>query len=139
MKSIAYLIVGLLSLAGAWYSIPAPLPRPPLEASQNPVQLGELSVGTTVQFEFSIRNTGESPLRVTGVHADCSCTVLTKPQETLAPGHRCVIRGVLDVQTGGPIHRQVDVLYRPENGPDTRWITVSLEGFAVDSAAAKSH
>ena len=37
---------------------------------------GEISLGSSVEFSFKFKNTGESPLIIQSVKAACGCTVL---------------------------------------------------------------
>lgn len=47
---------------------------------------GMIKEGETVEHEFTFKNTGRSPLIVTGASSSCGCTVPTFTNEPVPPG-----------------------------------------------------
>lgn len=64
---------------------------------------GEIGAGTRNSCQFNFKNTGESLLKISGVHAPCGCTVPQLSKKEYAPGEN----GILTV------------IYRPGNSSGT--------------------
>jgi hypothetical protein len=78
------------AIAGDAPAAPAPLPaatgpQPKLVIDEPIKDLGVLPAGGTAEHAFVVRNEGDAPLEITGVHPDCGCTV-TKHDPTIPPG-----------------------------------------------------
>lgn len=50
------------------------------------LQMGRINEGQKLAVSFRFRNTGSSPLVITGVRPSCGCTVADFPREPIAPG-----------------------------------------------------
>jgi len=48
---------------------------------------GTVQEGDTVKLSYTFKNTGDRPLFLSKVHADCGCTVVSFPKEAVLPGH----------------------------------------------------
>lgn len=46
---------------------------------------GQVRVGTDIEHDFVIKNTGDEPLLITGVHTTCGCTIVDY-DKSIAPG-----------------------------------------------------
>ena len=63
---------------------------------------GEISLGSSVEFSFKFKNTGESPLIIQSVKAACGCTVLKDwPKEAILPGESAEIPVVFTAKYPG--------------------------------------
>lgn len=49
-------------------------------------RVGKLKEGEPVEFVFDIKNSGDQPLRILSVKADCGCTTAVAPEEPISPG-----------------------------------------------------
>lgn len=54
--------------------------------------LGPITKGQVAEVSWKFKNTGNHPLYVTNVHAQCGCTTPDPPKEPIAPGQTGVIR-----------------------------------------------
>lgn len=49
-------------------------------------QFATINEGDTVRLAYHFKNTGATPLFLTGVHVSCGCTAVTVPQQAILPG-----------------------------------------------------
>jgi len=72
---------------------------------------GEMSLGSSVDFSFKFKNTGESPLIIQSVKASCGCTVLKDwPKEAIMPGESAEIPIVFTSKYPGEQKKYVSII-----------------------------
>ncbi|MDC0313840.1 DUF1573 domain-containing protein [Flavobacteriales bacterium] len=72
---------------------------------------GEISLGSSVEFSFKFKNTGESPLIIQSVKAACGCTVLKDwPKEAIMPGESAEIPIVFTAKYPGDQKKYVSII-----------------------------
>jgi translation elongation factor EF-4 len=72
---------------------------------------GEISLGSSVEFSFKFKNTGESPLIIQSVKAACGCTVLKDwPKEAILPGESAAIPVVFTAKYPGSQKKYVSII-----------------------------
>ena len=72
---------------------------------------GEISLGSSVDFSFKFKNTGESPLIIQSVKAACGCTVLKDwPKEAILPGESAKIPIVFTAKYPGDQKKYVSII-----------------------------
>lgn len=72
---------------------------------------GEISLGSSVEFSFKFKNTGESPLIIQSVKAACGCTVLKDwPKEAILPGESAEIPVVFTAKYPGNQKKYVSII-----------------------------
>ena len=72
---------------------------------------GEISLGSSVEFSFKFKNTGESPLIIQSVKAACGCTVLKDwPKEAIMPGESAEIPIVFTAKYPGGQKKYVSII-----------------------------
>ncbi len=57
---------------------------------------GQIDEGEKVSYEFAFKNTGSTPLIITGATATCGCTVPDYPKEPVAPNGEGKISVIFD-------------------------------------------
>ena len=72
---------------------------------------GEISLGSSVEFSFKFKNTGEFPLIIQSVKAACGCTVLKDwPKEPISPGESAAIPVVFTAKYPGSQKKYVSII-----------------------------
>ena len=72
---------------------------------------GEISLGSSVEFSFKFKNTGEYPLIIQSVKAACGCTVLKDwPKEAIMPGESGEIPIVFAAKYPGDQKKYVSII-----------------------------
>ena len=72
---------------------------------------GEISLGSSVEFSFKFKNTGEYPLIIQSVKAACGCTVLKNwPKEAIMPGESGEIPIVFTAKFPGDQKKYVSII-----------------------------
>jgi hypothetical protein len=79
---------------------------------------GTIDQGANGECEFTITNTGKSPLILSRCKGSCGCTVPTCPQEPIAPGATAKIKVKYDTNRVGPINKSVTVTSNATNEPN---------------------
>lgn len=91
-----------LSLAAAAQSRPELFERPSHD-------FGTFARGESRRTEFTLVNTTDAPLVVTGVRATCRCLRFEWPRRPLAPGESGRVGVVFRSREGGSFYRQISV------------------------------
>jgi hypothetical protein len=84
--------------------------RAQLKADPSSLAFGRRQQEQVVAAEVKLTNAGATALEITGVLADCSCTVATPEKRTLAPGETTLLK--ISVETRayqGVLHRKIHV------------------------------
>ena len=72
---------------------------------------GEISLGSSVEFSFKFKNSGEYPLIIQSVKAACGCTVLKDwPKEAIMPGESGEIPIVFTAKFPGDQKKYVSII-----------------------------
>ena len=71
--------------------------------------LGALKKDKSVEITYRFKNTGDKPLVIENVTAQCGCTIPEKPQQPFAPGEEGVIKATFNGVGHGMISKQVFV------------------------------
>lgn len=62
---------------------------------------GQVIKGEKINAKFVVKNTGKYPLVIAEVSPSCSCTVMEKPEEPIAPGESTTIKASVDTEKTG--------------------------------------
>ena len=82
-----------------------------IEFEDTEYDFGEISLGSSVEFSFKFKNTGESPLIIQSVKAACGCTVLKDwPKEAIMPGESAEIPIVFTAKYPGDQKKYVSII-----------------------------
>ncbi|MDQ6608690.1 MAG: DUF1573 domain-containing protein [Bacteroidota bacterium] len=78
--------------------------------------LGTITEGQVVELSWRFKNTGNKPLTITDVHAQCGCTVPDPPKEPIAPGAEGVIKAKFNSEgKSGHVNKEVYVAANNSN------------------------
>lgn len=91
----ATLVLGLLLSGSA-------LAGPRIAISSRSWNFGRVWLGDRCETEVLIRNTGDAPLRILGVHTSCGCTVAHTTKDVLAPGENDTLKLSYDTSRPKP-------------------------------------
>jgi len=90
---VSVILALTLSAAGCQGDKPVPTERPAaeplgprLEAAATTYDAGETDFSQARDYSFTIRNTGDQPLRLSVISKSCTCTAVEAPAEPIAPG-----------------------------------------------------
>ena len=72
-------------------------------------ELGELAINKETEVSWRFKNTGNQPLVIKNVRAECGCTVPETPQEPFLPGQEGSIRVKFTGNSAGPALKKVYV------------------------------
>jgi hypothetical protein len=77
---------------------------------------GEVVKGELISASFKVENTGDYPLVIAEVKGSCSCTVASKPEDPIAPGHSGIIKAEVDTErtSTGIITKSVRIVANTE-------------------------
>jgi hypothetical protein len=78
--------------------------------------------------EFKFKNTGRTPLILSGAKASCGCTVPSWPTEPIAPGRTGVIKVTYDTKRIGVINKQIIVT----SNAKTQSIVLTIKGNVIE-------
>lgn len=101
-------IIGLLLLPVMLWA------QPRLSLTTERHLLGQIEWKKPVMMEYSIQNTGSSPLVLSNVTASCGCTNLQWTQTPIAPGERGVITALFDAKQLGHFDKEIEIYSNAE-------------------------
>ena len=81
-KSACWAAVAALTL----FAAPALIAAPKIELESESLDLGKVVCGKPVDAVFTLKNTVDSDLEITGIRTGCGCTKADVKQKKLAPG-----------------------------------------------------
>lgn len=97
-----FLFIGLTGLLFACSSNTTIDARNKTTMEIDPVfEAGTVIRGEKITATFEMKNTGDFPLVVAEVKGSCTCTVVAKPEEPIAPGDTYTIKAELDTEKTG--------------------------------------
>lgn len=81
-----------------------------IEFLKQEFDFGTLKEGEIVECTFIFKNTGDSPLKITSVDADCGCTVPKYSNEKILPGKKGKIKATFNSEGfRNNIYKTIDV------------------------------
>ena len=99
---------------------------PELAVEQGTVNFGTIPQGKKVQHSFIIRNSGDAPLQIKKLEADCGCTAVKPSTSVVQPGRRAEIDVIFDSATfSGKVHKSIAMT---TNAGKTPSYTFHMEG-----------
>jgi len=110
---------------------------PQIDAPSTQYAFGTMAEGSEESHEFTIRNAGEAPLKITRGATSCSCTVSdfeateggdADGEKLLAPGAAAKLRLKWRGKKGGPFRQQATVFTNDPRRPEMVFV---VEGFVV--------
>ena len=132
--ALAYARLGVWDASSIWGAVEDPhattaasrRPRPRAEIDRAEFHFGTMERGTTRSHVFSIRNTGNAPLRLDVGETTCKCTIGHVSHEQIPPGDAADVRLEWSAKTGdGPFRQTATVL---TNDPARSRIELSVVG-----------
>lgn len=92
--------------------------RPKAQFTETRYDFGVLPQGSTTTHTFSLKNTGNKPLKIESVETTCGCTVATPTNTLIAPGEVGQIQVTFDSKgKAGEISRQVRIRTNDPKNP----------------------
>jgi hypothetical protein len=87
---------------------------------------GKITEGQTLNVTFKFKNTGDKPLVIANVSAQCGCTIPEQPKEPIAPGATGEIKAAFN-STGKPGTQNKEVYVVANTEPQKTTLTFSVE------------
>ncbi len=77
---------------------------------------GKVIKGEKINAEFTVKNTGDYPLVISGVVPSCGCTVADKPEDPILPGEKAIITAYVntDQTSAGAISKTITITANTE-------------------------
>ena len=92
---------------------------------------GSVLEGIAVEHTFMIKNTGDEPLDISGVNAQCGCTATEMATKSIAPGESVALDVLINTTTfGGTISKLITVY---SNDPDSPLLNLRVTGQVLKS------
>ncbi|MBK8872313.1 MAG: DUF1573 domain-containing protein [Elusimicrobia bacterium] len=92
--------------------------RPKGQFSETHYDFGVLPQGSTATYTYSLRNSGNEPLRIESVQSSCGCTAATPTNTLIPPGETAQIRVTFDSKgREGEIMKQIRVQTNDPKNP----------------------
>jgi|AntRauTorckE5430_2_1112549.scaffolds.fasta_scaffold01261_4 hypothetical protein len=132
MKNLFALIV-LVAFAAT--SMFAQSNTPKMEFEQTTVDYGSIEQNSDPLRTFSFKNTGTSPLIITGARGSCGCTVPSYPKKPIAPGETAVIEVRYDTKRIGAFRKSVRITTNEKVMKKTK----DDQGAIVEKEEAQTH
>ena len=117
------LLANLLLAAVAWAA-------PELSVEQGSFNFGAVPQGKKVQHNFIFKNSGDAPLQIKQLEADCGCTAAKPSSSFILPGRNAEVQVTFDSASfSGKVQKNVTMT---TNAGSTPKYTFSLEGDVID-------
>lgn len=114
----------LLRLTLAWLllsALPALAAAPQLTPETRQYDFGRIQAGAQKDHVFRFRNSGDAPLIIEQVRADCGCTSTLLSQREIPPGGRGELRATFNSKGfRGPVVKTIYVQSNDSRQPETR-------------------
>lgn len=91
------------------------------------LDLGKIHEGEKVEVQFRFKNTGQKPLVISRVWAQCGCTVPETPKEPYAPGQVGVIKALFDSHGRGGSLNVKEVYVNANTDPVTNVLVFKVD------------
>lgn len=108
---------------------------PAMKFEQTTVDYGTIEQNSDPLRTFSFKNTGNTPLIITGARGSCGCTVPSYPKKPIAPGETAVIEVRYDTKRVGPFRKSVRITTNEKVMKKTK----NDQGEIVEKEEAKTH
>ena len=95
---------------------------------------GNIKKMINATYEFKFKNTGKSPLILSGVNPSCGCTTPTWPKEPILPGKSASIKVVYDSKSLGIFNKSITVVSNAKNTP----VVLYIKGNVVEATTKAS-
>lgn len=82
-------------------------------AANKTIRFPKTTEGEKLKYRYVVKNTGKAPLEFYGFEAECTCTDVTLPKESIKPGDQAFINVVFD--TNGKYYFQDRIIYLSTN------------------------
>jgi hypothetical protein len=144
MKQISLIIIGL-SLFGLGYGQQGSIntASSAINPSTDPLQVKEMEhdfekipQGRPVYYNFEIKNTGTSPLKLDDVHASCGCTTPEWSREAIEAGSSAKIKVGYNAAAEGPFEKFITITY---NTNQTKQIKIKGTVWKVPEGSAPAN
>lgn len=93
-------------------------PQPRIEVAPPSQDLGEVPQ-QILELTYTVRNTGDSPLRIEKISTSCDCTEATVDRDVLPSGETTMLRVKLDPTEDNLYGKVMRVIYLRSNDPAT--------------------
>jgi hypothetical protein len=93
---------------------------PEIEILPKIFEFGDIQYGQIVEYDFSVKNSGNDALEIKKVATSCSCTTAKVDRETIPPGETADLHVRYDSGAMGSLHgkgRQERIIYIRSNDP----------------------
>lgn len=129
-------VAALHLLLTFWAMTGMPVEAAPVaEFETTSFDLGKPLEGEKAEAVFTLKNTGDTNLEITKVHAGCGCTKTTTSETSIVPGKTAVIKATFNTSGyPGEIFKVVTVI---TNDPDHSRIELKLAGEVMPVAEIK--
>ncbi len=108
---------------------------PKMEFEQTTIDYGTIQQNADPLRVFTFKNTGDTPLIITGARGSCGCTVPSYPKKPIAPGETAEIEVRYDTKRVGPFRKSVTITTNEKVTKKTK----DANGGIVEQEEAKSH
>lgn len=108
---------------------------PTMKFEQTTVDYGTIQQNSDPLRTFSFKNTGSTPLIITGARGSCGCTVPSYPKKPIGPGETAVIEVRYDTKRVGPFRKSVRITTNEKVMKKTK----NSAGEIVEKEEAKTH
>ena len=132
MKNLLALIVLVAFAATSTF---AQSKAPKMNFEQTTVDYGTIQQNSDPLRTFAFKNTGNTPLIITGARGSCGCTVPSYPKKPIAPGETAVIEVRYDTKRVGPFRKSVRITTNEKVMKKTK----NEQGEIVEKQEAKTH
>jgi uncharacterized membrane protein len=117
------LIANLFFAAGAFAAAE-------LTVESGKFDFGSVPQGKKVQHSFKIKNSGDAPLQIKQLEADCGCTAAKPSSSLIAPGKTAEVEVTFDSENfSGPVQKNVAMTTNAASTPN---YTFTLHGTVLD-------
>lgn len=117
------LVANLIFAAGAFAAAE-------LTVEKGKFDFGSVPQGKKVQHSFKIKNSGDAPLQIKQLEADCGCTAAKPSTSLIAPGKTAEIEVTFDSETfSGKVEKNVVVMTNAASNPN---YTLNMHGTVLD-------
>lgn len=127
MKKLSFLLVMLLSVAGAFAQTKG------LEFKESKHSFGKIKQHSPVTYVFSFKNVAAKPMVIESAVAECGCTTPVYPKGVIAKGASNSIKVTYNAEAMGAFTKRVTVKVANVAEP----IVLTIDGEVTDAAAEK--
>jgi hypothetical protein len=97
------------------------------------LDMGKIREGEKLEVRFRFKNTGNKPLVISRVWAQCGCTVPETPKEPYAPGQEGVIKALFDSHGRGGSLNVKEVYVNANTDPITNVLVFKVDVLKKDN------